>query len=108
MLQHNEERIAGVDAAADDVADTMITMIKIMVNEDDGDEYQTRKSMMERLEGWINVHNAHVTEIILMCLASGAEEDKKHDNVTLNYPCSYEREHHTPFTSHRTEVYQYR
>ena len=64
--------------------------------------------MMERLEGWINVHNAHVTEIILMCLVPGAEEDKKHDNVTLNYPCLSEREHHTPFKSHRTEVYQYR
>ena len=43
MLQHNKERIAGVDAAADDDTDTMITMIKIMmikvtVNEDDGDE----------------------------------------------------------------------
>ena len=34
MLQHNTERIAGVDAAADDVADMMIMMIKIMVNED--------------------------------------------------------------------------
>ena len=43
ILQHNKERIAGVDAAADDDADTMIMMIKIMmikitVNEDDGDE----------------------------------------------------------------------
>ena len=38
MLQHNKKRIAGVDAAADDVADTTITMIKIMVNEDDGDK----------------------------------------------------------------------
>ena len=42
--------------------------------------------MMERLEGQINVHNAHVTEIILMCSAPGAKEDKKHDNVTSNYP----------------------
>ena len=43
MLQHNKERIAGVDAAADDDADMMImmikiTMIKIMVNEDDSDK----------------------------------------------------------------------
>ena len=43
MLQHNKERIAGVDAAADDDADMMITMIKIMmikitVNEDDNDK----------------------------------------------------------------------
>ena len=38
MLQHNKEGIAGVDAAADDVADMTIMMIKITVNEDDSDE----------------------------------------------------------------------
>ena len=43
-----------------------------------------------------------------MCSASGLEEDKKHDDVTSNYPCLSEKEHHTPFKSHRTEVYQYR
>ena len=36
-------------------------------------------------------------KIILMCLVPGAEEDKKRDNVTSNYPCLSEREHHTPF-----------
>ena len=61
--------------------------------------------MAERPEGKINIHNMHVTEMILICLVPGAEKDKKHDNVTLNYPCLSEREHHTLFKSHRTEVY---
>ena len=39
----------------------------------------------------------HVAKMILMCSAPGAEEDKKHDDVTSNYPCLSEREHHTPF-----------
>ena len=45
MLQHNKERIAVVDDAVDNDADTVmkimmmkITMIKITMNEDDGDE----------------------------------------------------------------------
>ena len=37
MLQHNKERIAGVDVAADDIAD-IIMMIKITVYKDDGDK----------------------------------------------------------------------
>ena len=42
MLQHNKERIAVVDDAADDDADKMmvmikITMIKVTMNEDDND-----------------------------------------------------------------------
>ena len=38
MLQHNKERIAGVDVAADDVADTMMVMMKMAVVEGDGDK----------------------------------------------------------------------
>ena len=56
MLHHNKERIAGVDAAADDDADMMIMMIKIMmieikVNEDDNDEFNQAelKNMQESL-----------------------------------------------------------
>ena len=37
MLQHNKERIAGVDAAADDVADTTMAMMNMAVYEDDSD-----------------------------------------------------------------------
>ena len=38
MLQHNKERITGVDATADDDPDTIIMMIKIIVNEDDDND----------------------------------------------------------------------
>ena len=75
---------------------------------DDDDEFKTMTSMMERLKVKINIQNMHVTKMILMCSMPGAEEDKKHNNVMSNHPCLSEREHHTPFKSHITEVYHYR
>ena len=40
--------------------------------------------MMKKLETErpLNIHNTHVAEIILMCSAPRAEEDKKHNDVT--------------------------
>ena len=57
MLQHNKERIAGVDAAADD-ADTMTTMIKIMmikvtVNDDgdNDDDVEFNQAELKNMQG---------------------------------------------------------
>ena len=38
----------------------------------------------------------HVAEMLFMCSALGAEEDKKHNGVTSSYPC-LSKKHNTPF-----------
>ena len=57
----------------------------------DNDEFMTMMSMKERLRQHINTHNMHVTKMVLLCLAPGTEEDKKHNNATSSYPCLSER-----------------
>ena len=39
----------------------------------------------------------HVIKMILLHSAPGAEEDKKHNDVTSSHPCLSERKHSTPF-----------
>ena len=78
----------------------MMMMMKMAVNEDasdkdddheDNDEFNTTMSMKERLKYGINIQNMHVIKMILLCLAPGAEEDKKHNHVTSSYLCLSER-----------------
>ena len=58
---------------------------------EDNDEFKTMTSMKERLKQQINIHNMHVIKMILLHLAPGAEEDKKHNDATSSYPCLSER-----------------
>ena len=59
-----------------------ITMMKmtVMMSKDDALKNKARRSMMRKpaTESTFKIHKMHVAEIILMCLAPEAEEDKKH------------------------------
>ena len=46
--------------------------------------------------------------MILLHLAPGAEEDKKHNDGTSSYHCFSKRKTQYTIWGHRTEVYQYR
>ena len=88
-MNHNNAHMA--HAAADDVADMMIMLMKMVVDEDVSDEDDDNESPRQghlwwRDWGQINIHNTHVIKMILMCLVPGAEEDKKHQRCHIKLP----------------------